>query len=272
MLTWVASGLISLSIFPAVTESFYTPAQIQAGARTVQGFGAPLELGAVTLNDLREATRKLNEEFTVKELEMQQVNGKPYFLSYRSPTKDELVNWHSRSALDFLTPTLEWDHRYVAATDRSAAPFTEFSEAELLQMAATAMPGLEYSELTWLTEEDAYYYHTLDSFDLGLPRSVRTLPVLRLKYEDPQQTWLYLSPSHAQLLKSEVIDRRNRWGYYGLHGFDFAVLYRNRPLWDIIVLVLLIGCITMSVTVVAPAYQRLKKHYFRMIMWLGKHQ
>jgi hypothetical protein len=265
MLTWLISGLISMSVLPAITESFYSPAQIQAGARTVQGFGAPVDLAPLSVDAMREAVKKIGEDYSVKELELQYVNGQPYYLAYRAPNADELTNWHSRSALDFLTPTLEWDHRYISATDIMARPFPEFNETDLLQMATVAIPGQQYTELSWLTEPDDYYYHTLDSFDLGLPRTVRTLPVLRLKYDDPQQTWLYLSPSHAQLLKQETIDRRNRWGYYGLHGLDFAVLYNNRPLWDIVVVILLLGCIAMSLTTVAPAYQRLKKHYFRFL-------
>ena len=50
--------------------------------------------------------------------------------------------------------------------------------------AAIAMPGHDYTELRWLTAYDDYYYQTLDTFDLGLPRTVRTLPVLRLKYDE----------------------------------------------------------------------------------------
>lgn len=265
MLTWVVSGLISMSIFPSVSESFYNADQIKAGARTVQGFGAPLDLSTLSLEEMRTALETLNKEFPVKELELQVVNEKPYYLAYRAPTDDELANWQSRSAMDFMTPTLEWEHRYIAANDTEAKAFSEFNEADLLQMAARAMPNQQFTELRWLTETDDYYYHTLDSFDLGLPRTVRTLPVLRLKYADTQHTWLYLSPSHAQLLKAEASDRANRWGYYGLHGFDFAMLYRNRPLWDILVLLLLLGCVAMSVTVLSPAYYRLKRHYFRLL-------
>ncbi|MES2603991.1 MAG: hypothetical protein V4603_03580, partial [Pseudomonadota bacterium] len=86
---------------------------------------------------------------------------------------------------------------------------------------------------------------------------------------DPQQTWLYLTPSHGQMIKAETIDRRNRWGYYGLHAFDFGFLYNNRPLWDILVLLLLFGCIAMTLTVLEPAWNRLKKHYMRFIQMFG---
>jgi hypothetical protein len=46
----------------------------------------------------------------------------------------------------------------------------------------------------------------------------------------------------------------------GLHGLDFAFLYRNRPLWDIVAIVLLGGVGVSSVTSVMPAFRRLAKH------------
>lgn len=269
MFTWMLSGLVSMSVFSSVTESFYTEEQLQAGARTVQGYGAPVDFAPLTIDAMHEALQKIGTEFPVKELELQVVNREPYYIAYRAPDEQERLHWVSRSALDFLTPTLEWDHRYVSATDVLAQPFSDFTEADLLKMAAAAMPGQNYTELTWLDEYDDYYYHTVDSFDLGLPRSVRTLPVLRVKYDDPNQTWLYLSPSHGQLIKAEVTDRRNRWGYYGLHALDFASLYNNRPLWDILVLVLLMGCMTMTITAVSPAWERLKRHYYRLLAMFG---
>ena len=73
-------------------------------------------------------------------------------------------------------------------------------------------------------------------------------------------TWLYLTAAPGQIYKAERLDRANRWGYYGLHGLDFAFLYRNRPLWDIVVIVLLVGVGVSSVTSVVPAFRRLAKH------------
>ncbi|MGV3593036.1 MAG: hypothetical protein ACO1PZ_15215, partial [Gammaproteobacteria bacterium] len=265
MLTWLVSGLISMSVIPGITETLYTPAQLQAGARTVQGFGAPVDYRPLTLAGMRHAAAEIGREFPIKELELLYYNGAPYYLAYRTPTADEVNNWHTHSAMDFIAPNLAHEHRLISAIDTAAESFTEFGESELLKAAAVAMPGHDYTELTWLTEYDDYYYHTLDTFDLGLPRTVRTLPVLRLKYDDPQQTWLYLTPSHGQMIKAETLDRRNRWGYYGLHGLDFAFLWNARPLWDIVVAFLLLGCFAMSVTTLVPMYERLKRHTLRLL-------
>jgi hypothetical protein len=46
----------------------------------------------------------------------------------------------------------------------------------------------------WLSEYDDYYYTTVSSFDLGLPRMAKTLRVLRVRYADAAQTWLHVTP------------------------------------------------------------------------------
>jgi hypothetical protein len=85
-----------------------------------------------------------------------------------------------------------------------------------------------------------------------------------VKFDDPQSTWLHLEPSLGQMTKLEIIDRRNRWGYYGLHGLDFTFLYSKRPLWDILMLTLVSGVVVLSVTTLVPAWRRLKKHFLKI--------
>lgn len=270
MLTWMLSGLVSLSVIPGITETLYTPAQLQAGARTVQGFGPSVDYAPLTLAGMRKAVDEIGETFEVRELELLYYNGKPYYLAYRPPTPGELERWRAGSALEFIAQNLDHEHRLVAANEPAARPFAAFDESELLRAAALAMPGYRPVESAWLREHDDYYYRTLASFDLGLPRTSRSLPVLRLKYDDPAGTWLYLSPSHGQLVKAETRDRRNRWAYYGLHGFDFEFLYGRRPLWDLIVAFLLLGCVAMSTTTLVPMCQRLKRHAARLPSKLGR--
>ena len=263
-LSWISSGLISLNVIPGIGETLYSEAQIAAGARSVQGQGDHIDFTPLTVAGLQHAAAAIGEEFALTELELIEFNGNLYYLGYRRPTRDEMLDWDSRSAFDFITPTLEWEHLLVDAVDIRAQPFTAFTGDALLAVARRAMPGAGIVEQQWLDEPDSYYYRTLDSFDLGLPRSVRTLPVLRLKFDDPQSTWLYLEPGLGQMTKVEIVDRRNRWGYYGLHGLDFAFLYNNRPMWDILMIFLVSSVVVLSVTTLTPAWRRLKKHFLRL--------
>ena len=161
--------------------------------------------------------------------------GAPYYLAYREPTADERLAWRSKSVLDFLTATLDHDHRLVAADDPSARAFERFSDETMVDAARQAMPSANVVAVTPLDSYDSYYYDGLASFDLGLPKAAKTLPALRVEFDDAAGTCLYLTPSHGQILKYESLDRANRWGYYGVHGLDFAFLYERRPLWDIVV-------------------------------------
>lgn len=263
MITWIFSGLVSMGEVPGIEETLYTPAQIEAGARSVQGQNAPVDFTPLTVAALKNAAQGISADMPVAELELLPFNGALYYLAYRKTSREEMLGWKARSAFDFLTPTLEREHRLVSATDANGDIFTRFPEAELMAIAQQAMPGAIILESQWLEAFDDYYYPALPSFDLGLPRSARKVPVLRIKFDDPQSTWLYLEPGLGQMTKVEVLDRRNRWGYYGLHGFDFQALFNRRPLWDVVVLLLLAGAGVLSCTTLVPMCRRLKRHFLR---------
>ena len=262
--TWMFSGLVSLNVVPGIRETLYTPAQIEAGARSVQGEAATLDLARLPLESIHTAAAAIEAEFPVKELEVLTFDGAPYYLAYREPTPEERRAWRSRSAFDWLTATLDHDHRIVAAAAPGEGAFREFPSEAMLPAARRAMPNAEILAAEWLHDYDDYYYDGLASFDLGLPKAAKTLPVLRVQFDDPLGTWLYLSPSHGQILKLEAAERTNRWGYYGLHGLDFAFLFERRPLWDVVAIVLLLGVGVLSTTTLWPMALRLKRHAVRI--------
>jgi len=263
-LTWVFSGLVSMSVIPGIVETFYTPSQIAVGARSVQGEGPILDLDGVTAKGLQDAVAALPDEFPISELELISFDGAPWYLAYRTPTPTEQRNWQSRSAFDFIAPMLDHEHRLIPARSPSAGALQRLPDDVMLSAARHAMPDADVVAATWLDEFDDYYYDRHTSFDLGLPQPVRTLPVLRVEFDDPLGTWLYLTPSHGQVLKFESRDRANRWGYYGLHALDFGPLFERRPLWDIVVLVLMIGVGVISTTTLWPMMKRLKRHAVRV--------
>lgn len=88
---------------------------------------------------------------------------------------------------------------------------------------------------------DAFYYASHGG-DL-------VLPVWRVRFDDREQTTMYLD-SVTGLPTAVVTDavRRWRWWREGLHDFDFPGLVNRRPLWDILVLVLLVGGVVSSVS------------------------
>ena len=130
-----------------------------------------------------------------------------------------------------------------------------FDRDALLAAARAAMPGADIVDDEWLERYDAYYYDR----DGGL-----SLPILRVRYADPQRTWLYLDPRRGAIVrKEERLTRVNRWLYHGLHSLDFPFLYYRRPLWDIVVITLSLGGLVLSTATLAPAVHRLRRHLRR---------
>ena len=127
-----------------------------------------------------------------------------------------------------------------------------FDAGELMGLAEKAMAGRRLIERVELKDYDWYYY--------DLKERKKNLPVWRLKFDDPEETWLYVDPKSGSIAARYVdASRRHRWIYHGLHSLDFPFLYLNRPLWDVIVIGLSLGGILLSWTGVWIGWQRLRQ-------------
>jgi len=95
--------------------------------------------------------------------------------------------------------------------------------------------------------------------------------VLRVRYDDPQRTWLYFDPHRGAIArKEERLTRLNRWLYHGLHSLDFPFLYYRRPLWDVVVILLSLGGIAVSMTSLMQGWRRLRRHGRRIFRFSGR--
>jgi hypothetical protein len=84
--------------------------------------------------------------------------------------------------------------------------------------------------------------------------------VLRIKFDDPDSTWLYVDPRMSQIVgRAHRRERLQRWIYHGFHSLDFSFWYYNRPLWDIAMVGLSLGGITLSGIGVVIAWKRLTR-------------
>ncbi|HYE87386.1 MAG TPA: PepSY domain-containing protein [Vicinamibacterales bacterium] len=127
----------------------------------------------------------------------------------------------------------------------------------LVGAASLAMPGVAIDGMTWLDDYDAYYYDRHRRL---------SLPVLRVRYADPQRTWLYFDPRRGSIArKEERLTRLNRWLYHGLHSLDFPFLYYRRPLWDVVVIALSLGGLVLSATTLTASWRRIKRSTARRL-------
>ena len=252
--TWMFSGAVTVHAIPGIGDSPMTKKQRESIT------GGSLSLKPLTIAGLQGAAAALATSFPVREVELLQFEGKPYFIAYRPPSAGEVAPWVTKSVTEFISPLIDHDHLLVSATAPEQGAFRQFDENRMLEIARKAMPGVPVKDAVWLHEFDSYYYDRLSSFDLGKIKDARSLPALRVRFDDPKQTWLYLSPQHGQIVKYDSDDRVNRWSYYGLHGLDFSFMFNRRPLWDILALLLLGGGTALSMTTLVPTWRRLAKH------------
>lgn len=108
-----------------------------------------------------------------------------------------------------------------------------------------------------LRQDDFYYYSRTEHTMTG-GRKPHPLPIWRVRYDDPNQTWLHIDPATGQVLNElDSYQRAERWLFALLHSWDWLPLLQNRPLWDIFMLVLAAGGLALSATGIWIAGHRL---------------
>lgn len=151
---------------------------------------------------------------------------------------------------------LDGNGRKHALDGAAAAPIPP-DTAAIERRARLAVPDGPLVSTELLTKQDTYWYSTGDP-----RRDARPLPVLRLKFDNPHQTWLHIDPATGELLgQTDSGGRGYRWLFSALHSFDLPILLEHRWLRDLLMIVLSIAGFIVSVSgvVVGWRYLRPKK-------------
>jgi len=118
--------------------------------------------------------------------------------------------------------------------------FPYFDKELLVSGLQKLVPGAPVAEASLIRREDNYYY----SKDHSQP-----LPVWKIRFADARQTWFYVDPATGTILnKYDKTGRMNRWLYHGFHSMDLSWLMQRRPLWDVVIIFLLLGGTGVSLT------------------------
>lgn len=177
-----------------------------------------------------------------------------------SPIPDELWDYPPAS---FELKQIEWrmigGEEFLilahSAHERIAVPADRLSsngvEAAIRKAAPRLIGAANIAATDVLHGHDTWYYSHHDSY--------RPLPVLRVEFDDPENTWFHIDLSTGAVLNRITdADRVERWLYNGMHSLDFPFLIHNRPLWDIVVLLLSLAGTAFCVTSVIIGWRRLK--------------
>lgn len=124
-----------------------------------------------------------------------------------------------------------------------------FDERSLVRAANRMIPDSKIVVIDRIAAEDDYYY----SHDHSL-----ALPILRLVFDDPPRTWIYIDPKAGEVvLETDSTRRAYRWWFDALHCLDFKGLAAMRPVWDIILWILCVLGLVVSVSGVVIGWKRL---------------
>jgi hypothetical protein len=229
-LTWAFSGLLSMEPFEWTrAEGLEIPRETFTGG--------PLDLAQYTALDPI-ASNQLLASRSLKEVELVRIQDEPYYVMRTGPA--EAVARQPRERLHqpyAVTGRAEPDRLLVSAKTLELRR-KPFSTESLVARLHAAVPDAPIVEQQLLTEYDSYYYS----------RGRQTpLPVLRVKFGDPAETWLYIDPEMSRVVTGvHRLSRVERWLYSGLHNLDFAFWYDRRPLWDIGMIALMLGGLASS--------------------------
>lgn len=239
-LTWAFSGMLSMEPFSwSNTQGLYVDRDVyREGELSVAAFPAFDEEQWSTVVD-----------GDIKEIEFSWIQGQPYFSA----------NYSARSGLDnvkrerlhqpyYVTNQAESNSVLIAAS--SFTVVEGFDVESLVSKLSSSVTDANVVNYELLAEYDNYYY----SRNNQIP-----LPVLRVVFDDPAASWVYIDPKQSQVLTLvHKWSRIERWLYNGLHSLDFAFWYHKRPLWDIGVIILLLGGLISSGIGLAFGLKRLK--------------
>jgi hypothetical protein len=172
----------------------------------------------------------------VKEIEYVRVQDEPFFMVRREPAPNAGSEIRGHEPYFAVRSS---DAAQVVVNARTLRVHDQyFSSDSLIDRVKSALPGTAIVSSEMLSTYDSYYYSR---------EGLAPLPVLRVKLDDPERTWLYIDPHMSQLVgRVHRLDRVERWLYNGLHSLDFSFWYYRRPLWDVGMILLSLGGLTTS--------------------------
>jgi hypothetical protein len=254
-LTWAFSGLVSMEPWA------WTEAPGIEVRRNVFTGGSP-DLARFAAMDATTWRRLLGGR-GIKEVDFARIQDEHYYVVRQTPqsapdqrTTDPRERLHA--PYDILGRA-EPD-RVLVNAETLAVRSEPFSTDSLIARLKSAVQDAPIVESELLADYDSYYYS----------RSRQTpLPVLRVKFGDPAETWVYVDPEMSQVLAQiPYWSRVERWAYNGLHSWDFAFWYKQ-PLWDVTMLTMLFGGLASSCLGLVMGVRRMRRAGARVVRSLA---
>lgn len=242
-LTWAFSGLLSMEPF-AWTRA--TGLEVRRDVFT----GGQVDLSQFgSINGA--AWSRILDGRAVKEMEFVRIQDEHFYVVRNAAAEPAAEKRRERLHQEYNVTGRAEQNRLLVSAKTLEVRREPFSAESLVARLKTALPNVPIVEQQLLSEYDSYYYSR---------GQLTPLPVLRVKFNDPAQTWFYIDPEMSQMLAQiHRLNRAERWLYSGLHNLDFSFWYNRRPLWDIGMIVLLLGGLLSSGIGLCYGVKRLRR-------------
>ena len=230
-LTWVFSGLLSMEPWKWTEED-------EVLGNIEDAFtGGRLDLAQFPAIDAAEWKQVIGAR-AVKEVQFARILGNPYYVVRTAHDGAPLLGAPDGGHQPYYVSRSSDSERLVVAARPLAIRNNAFTTDSITDRLKEAAPNVAITESALLTEYDSYYYSRDGEIQL---------PVVRVKFEDPAKTWVYVDPQVNQVVAQVQRNNRiERWLYNGLHSLDFPFWYYRRPLWDVGVILLSLGGAALS--------------------------
>lgn len=213
--TWAFSGMLSMDPFPSPARDTSLDRAI---GRALRG-AAPIE--AWEGRSPAEAIASVAPD-RVRELQLIEIDGEPVYVAVLAAGTSRIV-------------------------PRRGPPMAAVDTRRIVDIVGRAI-GAGRAFDTWTADRYDAYYRDREG---TLP-----LPVVVVQLEQMPRTRYYIDPASARIAGSyDPREWTERWLYHGLHSLDVPWLYGRRPLWDVVVIVLMCGGTMLSATSLALAWR-----------------
>ncbi|NYT67420.1 PepSY domain-containing protein [Pusillimonas noertemannii] len=225
--TWIFSGLMSMNPVGVFSPERKPDLRAYAGS-----MDAPLG----PLADSRSIIAALREDgFRPVELAWHRLDGQAYVLA------------HDRRA-----------HSRIVKLREGGLVVARAWTAEEVEPAARRLFPAQTMQTSLVAQHDIYYYQRHPAAMNGA--LVRGLPALRMGFDDPEHTWVYIDLNTGQVGMSLSRSQRiGRWLFYFLHSWDTPALLDTRTLRDAVLIALSLGGIVVSAAGVVLGWRRLRR-------------
>jgi hypothetical protein len=242
--TWAFSGLMSMEPWERTNANGL---EIDRAALTG---GRPDITGYPSLNG--PALTALAAPRVIKEISYQRIQGEHYYNLRTAEPQGAGETKAERLHQPYVVGGRGEQGRLLVKASDLQRLRGGFSTQSIVERIQTAVPTERIVELKVLEDYDSYYYSR---------GGQAVLPVLRIKFGDPMRTWIYVDPLTSSVVAQvHKYSRVERWLYNGLHSLDFAFWYSRRPLWDIGMILLLLGGLTSSTLGLCYGVRRLMRN------------